>query len=138
MVGSDGMPSLQGTHPRTFGTFARVLGPFVRKGVLSLEDAVHKMTGLPAERFGIAERGLVKDSFIADLVVFDPRKVGDRSTFERPYKVAEGIHEVFVAGQSVYREGLTLPARPGKVLTCRVKRSARAAVGREPNRAVEH
>jgi N-acyl-D-amino-acid deacylase len=133
MVGSDGMPSLQGTHPRTFGTFARVLGPFVRKGVLSLEDAVHKMTGLPAKRFGVAERGQVRDGFVADLVVFDPNDVGDRSTFERPYELAAGIHEVFVAGQTVFRDGITNSERPGKVLTCRVNRPSRITVGRQPS-----
>lgn len=124
MVGSDGMPALGGTHPRTFGTFARIAGPFVRRGVLSLENAVHKMTGLTAQRFGLTDRGQVKDNFIADLVLFDPQRIGDRSTFEDSYAVAEGVHEVIIAGESVYRAGRPLAARPGSVLTCRVGRSS--------------
>jgi N-acyl-D-amino-acid deacylase len=122
MVGSDGVPSLKGTHPRTFGTFPRILGPFVRKGVLTIEDAVFKMTGLPAERFGLTDRGRIKNGFVADLVIFDPKTVADRSTFDSPYELAEGIKEVFVAGEAVYRDGQTLSAKPGKVLTCRVSR----------------
>jgi N-acyl-D-aspartate/D-glutamate deacylase len=122
MIGSDGIPSLEGTHPRTFGTFPRILGPFVRKGILSLESAVHKMTGLPAERFGLAERGRIQDGYVADLVIFDRETIGDRSTFEDPYAVSDGIQEVFVAGQSVHRDGKVLEARPGRVLTCRTNR----------------
>ena len=124
MVGSDGMPALGGTHPRTFGTFARIAGPFVRRGVLSLENAVYKMTGLTAQRFGLIDRGQVKDDFIADLVLFDPQRIGDRSTFEDSYAVADGVHEVIVAGESVYRGGQSLSAYPGAVLTCRVGRSS--------------
>ena len=121
MVGSDGIPSLNGTHPRTFGTFARVLGPFVRKGVLSLPHAVRKMTGQPAERLGLAGRGRIVDGGIADLVLFDPATVGDASTFAEPYLPSTGIAEVFVAGQSVYRDGHVLNATPGEVLTCRAR-----------------
>ncbi|KJC54078.1 hypothetical protein UP10_41155 [Bradyrhizobium sp. LTSPM299] len=121
MVGSDGMPSLTGTHPRTFGTFPRVLGSFVRKGVLTLEEAVFKMSGLPAERFGLVDRGLIRTGFVADLVIFDPESVGDRSSFASPYDLAGGIQEVFVAGHPVYRDGKTLAARPGQVLTCRTR-----------------
>jgi N-acyl-D-amino-acid deacylase len=123
MVGSDGMPSLSGTHPRTYGTFPRILGPFVRKGILSLEEAVHKMSGLPARRFGLENRGEVRDDFFADLVLFDPKTVDDKSTFEKPYDLASGIQEVFVAGQPVYRAGVALDSRPGKVLTCRIDRN---------------
>ncbi|MFL9886701.1 D-aminoacylase [Paraburkholderia agricolaris] len=123
MVGSDGMPSLDGTHPRTFGTFPRVLGPFVRSGILSIEEAIAKMTSLPARRFGLQERGEIKDGFIADLVLFDPAVIADESTFEEPYRLASGIHEVIVAGKSVHRNGENLDVLPGTVLTGRVSRA---------------
>ncbi len=124
MVGSDGMPAAAGTHPRTFGTFPRVVGPFVRRGVLSLESAVHKMTGLTAERFGLKDRGSIKNGYVADIVIFDPSTIEDTSTFEHPYVFARGIQEVLVAGQSVYRDGLSLATRPGQVLTSRVAQLA--------------
>lgn len=127
MIGSDGMPSLRATHPRTFGTFPRVIGPFVSRGVLTLQEAVFKMTGLPAERFGLVERGRIANGFIADVAIFDPNFVTDRSTFESPYQVADGIKEVLVAGETVYRNGEILPARPGRVLTCRIPTGAVAA-----------
>lgn len=124
MVGSDGMPSLEGTHPRTFGTFPRVLGPFVRSGVLSLEEAIAKMTSLPARRFGLEARGKIQNDFVADLVLFDPEIIADESTFDEPYRFASGIHEVFVAGKSVCRKGENLDVWPGTVLTGRVSRVA--------------
>lgn len=125
MVGSDGIPSLEGTHPRTFGTFARVLGPFVRSGILTLEEAIYKMTGLPAERIGLERRGRIQNDFIADLVLFDPTSIRDESTFEKPYTPSSGIHEVFVAGTSVYRDGKALDAHPGRILTCRISQRKR-------------
>ncbi|MFM0133020.1 N-acyl-D-amino-acid deacylase family protein [Paraburkholderia sediminicola] len=123
MVGSDGMPSLEGTHPRTFGTFPRVLGPFVRSGILSIEEAIAKMTSLPARRFGLEARGEIQDDFVADLVLFDPAIIVDESTFDEPYCFASGIHEVFVGGKSVHRKGENLDVLPGTVLTGRVSRA---------------
>jgi N-acyl-D-amino-acid deacylase len=86
-------------HPRYYGTYPRVLGRYVREeGLLSLEDAVRKMTSLPAERFGLAGRGRIERGALADLVVFDPDGVADRATFERPHAFSEGIDLVVVNG----------------------------------------
>ena len=86
-------------HPRYYGTFARVLGRYVREeGLLSLEDCVRKMTSLPADRFGLSGRGTIERGAFADLVVFDPERVADRATFERPHAFADGIDIVIVNG----------------------------------------
>ena len=85
-------------HPRDYGTFPRVLGPYVRDGVLSLENAVRKMTSLPADRFGLSDRGRIADGAAADLVVFDPRTVADEATFEAPHRFPTGISHVVVNG----------------------------------------
>jgi N-acyl-D-aspartate/D-glutamate deacylase len=99
MVGSDGLPHDQHPHPRLWGSFARFLGDGgVRRGLLPLEEAVRKMTALPAEVFGLRDRGLVQVGFHADLVLFDPGTVNDRATYEEPCRPAEGIREVYVNG----------------------------------------
>jgi N-acyl-D-amino-acid deacylase len=117
MVGSDGLPGMAHPHPRLWGTFPRVLGRYVRdKGVLGLEDAVHRMTGLTAETFRIAERGFLRPGCFADVVLFDPDSVEDRATFEVPCVAAAGIHALFVNGQPVWREGAVTGARPGRFL----------------------
>jgi N-acyl-D-aspartate/D-glutamate deacylase len=104
-------------HPRSYGTFPRILGRYVREErALSLEAAVHKMTGLAAERLGLAGRGLVREGYYADLVVFDPASVADRSTFERPHQPAVGIRHVLVNGQPVLVDGRLTGARPGRAL----------------------
>jgi N-acyl-D-amino-acid deacylase len=126
-VGSDGIPSAHGTHPRTFGTFAKVLGPLVRDGVLSLEQAVHKMTGLPAEQLQLHDRGAIDDGAVADLVLFDPEVVADNSTFEDPYAFCSGIEEVFIAGQPVLTDGSPTGERHGEVLTVRRAPGERSA-----------
>lgn len=113
MVGSDGGIGLR--HPRGAGTYPRILGRFVRElHWLPLEEAVRKMTSLPAQRLRLADRGLVKEGMKADLVLFDAARVIDRSTFQEPQKIAEGIEHVFVNGVEVWRAGAVTGAKPGR------------------------
>lgn len=117
MIGSDGLPHDAHPHPRLWGTFPRVLGHYARDlGLLSLEDAVRRMTGLPAERFGLEDRGLIRAGAFADLVVFDPATVTDRATFDEPTRPASGIEFVMVNGRVAFAEGSPTGARPGRVL----------------------
>ena len=117
MVGSDGLPKDEHPHPRLWGTFARVLGRYVREiGLLTLEDAVYRMTGLSAARFGFKDRGVIRAGASADLVLFDPETVIDRATFEHPVRPAAGIDMVLVNGQAVLSDGRRTPARPGRLL----------------------
>jgi len=119
MIGSDGIPGfgVNRVHPRMTGTFPRVLGRYVREeAVLSLEEAVRKMTSLPAETFGLKRKGLIKVGFDADLVVFDPRTVIDRSTFEEPNRGPAGIDHVFVNGRPAVEKNRILGATSGQVL----------------------
>jgi N-acyl-D-amino-acid deacylase len=118
MVGSDGLPHDAAPHPRLWGTFPRVLGHYARGlGLFPLETAVHKMTGLTAKTFGLAGRGVLKEGFAADIVVFDPGEVGDSATFARPIQPAAGIDAVVVNGELVWRGGKPTGARPGRVLS---------------------
>jgi N-acyl-D-amino-acid deacylase len=104
-------------HPRGYGNNARVLGRYVRElRLLTLEDAIRKMTSLPAQTFRLAGRGLVREGFAADLVVFDERTIADRATFAAPHQYPVGISYVFVNGQPVFAEGQMTPARPGEAL----------------------
>jgi N-acyl-D-aspartate/D-glutamate deacylase len=104
-------------HPRGFGTFPRILGRYVREdSVLTLEDAVRKMTSLPAQRVGLDGRGVLKQGMYADLVVFDPATVIDRATFERPQQMSEGIRFVAINGVLVLDDGRVTGARPGRAL----------------------
>jgi N-acyl-D-amino-acid deacylase len=118
MIGSDGIATLHGKpHPRLFGTFARVLGHYARDlGVLSLEEAVHKMTGLPARKFGLEDRGVVRAGAFADLVLFDPLTVDDVATYADPKRSPRGISQVWVNGTQVVRDGVHTGARPGRAL----------------------
>jgi len=118
MIGSDGIPTLgRKPHPRLWGTFARILGRYVRElGVLRLEEAVHRMTGLPAMKFGLKERGVVREGALADLVLFDPSAVADQGSFEKPEVAPAGIVHVLVNGSVVVRNGAHTGARPGRVL----------------------
>lgn len=102
-------------HPRTYGTFPRVLGRYVReRKVLSLEGAIHRMTALPARRVALHDRGTVAPGARADLVAFDPDTVADRATFERPHQYPVGIPHVWVNGVPVIRDGEHTGARPGR------------------------
>ncbi|MEU6162397.1 D-aminoacylase [Streptomyces sp. NPDC047130] len=104
-------------HPRNFGTFARVLGHYTRdRGVLQLADAVRKMTSLPASRLPLPDRGTVVPGQVADLVVLDPARITDPSTYAEPWQYATGVRDVLVAGEPVLRDGEPTHARPGRVL----------------------
>src|SRR6266404_4628404 len=125
MIGSDGSalapygPLGEGKpHPRSYGTFPRVLGEYAREQrTLPLATAVHKMTGLPAARLGLRDRGVVRPGARADLVVFDARRVADRATYEDPHRYPEGIEHVVVNGRFVVKNGEHTGSLPGKVLT---------------------
>ena len=117
MVGSDGLLTGGQPNPRTYGTFPYVLGQFVREeGLLRLEDAVRKMTAIPAQRLGLEDRGIVRDGMKADLVVFDPERVEARATFDDPKQYPEGIDYVLVNGQVVIDRGKHTGALPGRAL----------------------
>jgi dihydroorotase/N-acyl-D-amino-acid deacylase len=120
MIASDGGVEIPGRgvpHPRSYGTFARVLGVYVReKRALSLEDAIRKMTSLPAQRLGLHDRGLLRPGMKADVVIFDPERVRDRATFADPHQYAEGVSFVIVNGSVVLDDGKMTEARPGRVL----------------------
>ena len=104
-------------HPRGYGNTARVLGEYVRtRKIIPLEDAVRKMTSLPARHFGFTGRGVIAEGAAADLVVFDADRVRDAATYDKPHAYAEGIPHVLVNGTFVVREGKTTDARPGQVL----------------------
>ncbi|MBM3740419.1 MAG: D-aminoacylase [Acidobacteria bacterium] len=120
MVASDGGVPLFGRdvpHPRNYGAFTRVLARYVReKRALTMEDAIRKMTSLPAARFRIQDRGLIRPGMKADLAVFDESKLADKATFEKPHQYSEGYVHVFVNGQAVLRDGKMTGVRPGRVL----------------------
>lgn len=120
MIASDGgIPSFgfASPHPRSYGTFARVLAVYVReKGVITLEDAIRKMSGYPAQRLKLWDRGLLRPGLKADIVVFDPVKVKDRSTFEQPHQYSTGFRDVLVNGKLVLRGEALTPERSGRVL----------------------
>jgi len=115
MIGSDGLPCDPLPHPRLWGTFPRVLGRYCREeGLIPLAEAVHKMTGMPAQRFGIAQRGLIREGFFADLTLFDPAKIIDTATFAEPMRPALGIAGVWVNGVLAYNAQGPTNARQGR------------------------
>jgi N-acyl-D-amino-acid deacylase len=117
MIGSDGLPHDVHPHPRLWGTFPRVLGHYSRDlKLFSLEEAVRRMTSLTAQRFGLADRGVLREGAFADLVVFDQDKIIDRATFEQPKLPAAGIDLVLVNGTPVWRDGAETRNRPGRAL----------------------
>ena len=120
MVASDGRLSQPGNghpHPRAYGTFPIVLGEYTReKGVLDLPTAVYKMTGLPAKRLGLSNRGLIKEGYLADLTIFDPQTVNAQSTFDTPHQYPVGIPYVMVNGQLAVDGGTYKPVLAGKVV----------------------
>lgn len=120
MIASDGDIPVFGQaapHPRSYGTFARVLGVYVREQkVIGLEDAVHKMSGYPAARLKLWNRGLLRPGMKADVIVFDPDKVGDRATYEQPHQYSVGVNEVIVNGKLALHAGKVTAERPGAVL----------------------
>jgi dihydroorotase/N-acyl-D-amino-acid deacylase len=113
----DSPPPTAGVHPRAWGSAARILAKYVREErLLTLEDAIRKMTSQPAQRMGLWDRGLVRQGALADLVVFDPATIQDRATFEQPRQYATGVHFVLVNGQLVVDRGELTAARPGRAL----------------------
>jgi dihydroorotase/N-acyl-D-amino-acid deacylase len=105
------------SHPRSYGTYPRVLGRYVRdEGVISLEDAVRKMTSAVTQRLGIRDRGLLQPGCFADVVVFDPDTVADLATFEQPHQLSTGVRDVWVNGKRVLQDGRHTGATPGAVL----------------------
>ncbi len=117
MIGSDGLPGGEMPHPRLWGTFPRVLGHYSRDlGLMPLEEAVRRMTGLSASKFGLVDRGLLREGAFADLVIFDPATVIDRATFEQPATPAAGIEAVYVNGKPVWRPSAPTGELPGRVL----------------------
>ena len=121
MIGSDGIPDLRGRpHPRLYGTMPRVLGKYVReRQILTLEEAVRRMTSLACDRFGLAGRGLVREGAFADLVVFDPDTVLDLATYEEPKQEPAGIRMVVVNGAVAYEDGRHTGAGAGRMLRFR-------------------
>lgn len=124
MIGSDssakcfdGLTKKGRPHPRGFGTFPRFLGRYVRdKNLMSLSDAIHKITMLPAETFGLKGRGQIKEGMYADIVVFDPDKIIDRATFDNPFQKPDGLHHVLVNGIPAIQEGQTTGRLAGMIL----------------------
>jgi len=117
MIGSDGLPNDPRPHPRLWGTFPRVLGRYCREQQLfPLAEAIFKMTGMPAQRFRLAERGLIREGFAADLVLFDPANVMDTASFSNPVRPARGILNVWVNGVLSYTGAGATAQRAGRFL----------------------
>ena len=124
MIGSDavaisptGPMASERPHPRSYGAFTRVLGRYVReKQILTWQEAVRRMTSLPAQRLGFADRGQIAPGFIADIAVFDPLRVSDTATFADPHRLAKGVDLVFVGGNGAWEAGRTTGGRNGRVL----------------------
>jgi dihydroorotase/N-acyl-D-amino-acid deacylase len=120
MIASDGDAPIFGAgspHPRSYGTFPRVLARYVReRKTLTLEDAIRRMTSLPAARLKVTDRGLLRPGMRADIVTFDPDKIADRSEYAKPHQYAEGVRDVLVNGEFVLQESKMTGMRPGRVL----------------------
>ena len=105
------------THPRAYGNFARLLGKYVREEkAATLPDAIRRMTSLPAANLALKDRGALKPGFAADIVIFDPAKIRDHATFEKPHQLATGVRDVFVNGVQVLKDGEHTGAKPGRVV----------------------
>ncbi len=117
MIGSDGVPAGAKPHPRLYATFPRVLGRYARdEKLLTMQEAIYRMTAMPARKFHLADRGLVREGYFADLVIFDPARIADIATYENPRRYPEGLSHVLVNGTIVAREGRHTGARPGRAL----------------------
>jgi dihydroorotase/N-acyl-D-amino-acid deacylase len=104
-------------HPRSYGTYTRILGKYVREDrVMRMEEAIRKMSSAVANRLFIRDRGLIREGYYADLVIFDPKTVGDRATFENPHQVSVGVHHVYVNGIAVVENGKHTDAKPGRIV----------------------
>jgi N-acyl-D-amino-acid deacylase len=120
MFASDAGPGNYGVgvpHPRGYGNNARVLSRYVReKNILTIEDAIRKMTSLPAQTFGLKNRGLIKEGYVADILLIDENIVADQATFEQPHQYAKGFEYVVVNGKLVINKGHFTGALPGKAV----------------------
>ena len=127
-VGSDQLGVLTPdtrVHPRAYGTFARLVGPWVReRGLLDLATAIHRATGLAASILGLADRGVVAEGAVADLVLLDPHRLTDRSTYEEPTRLATGVEAVWLAGRTAIEGGIVVDDRLGRVVRRPLRRSA--------------
>ena len=116
-VATEGVFLESGPHPRTYGNFARLIGKYVREEkIITLQEAIRRMTSLPAYNIGISERGRLAPGYFADVVIFDPEKVADHATFEEPHQYSTGVWHVFVNGEQVLQNGLHTGATPGRVV----------------------
>ncbi len=116
-LAADGPLAAGAPHPRAYGSFPRVLGRYVREQrLLTREEAIRKMTSLPAERVGLRDRGVVREGAFADLVIFDPDTIVDTATYAKPHQYPEGIQHVLVNGRFVVQDGVQTDERPGRVL----------------------
>jgi N-acyl-D-amino-acid deacylase len=114
-LASEGVFIKSNTHPRAYGNVARLLGKYVREEqVISLEEAVHKLTHLSASKLKIAKRGLLQPGYYADLVIFNPKTIQDHATFDQPHQYATGVEHVFVNGEQVLENGEHTGATPGR------------------------
>lgn len=117
MVGSDGLDVGSNPHPRLYGTFPKVLKEYVReKGILTLEEGIHKMTGLSAKQFHLAEVGFIREGMRADVTIFDPNKIEDLSSYQESRKLSKGIHYVMISGQVAYKEDGPTGVRLGELV----------------------
>jgi N-acyl-D-amino-acid deacylase len=125
-IAPEGVFLKSSTHPRAYGNFARLLGRYVREErLIPLEEAVRRLSALPAENLGLDRRGRLLPDHFADVVVFDPAQVADRATFESPHQLAVGVRHVLVNGVPVLRDGAHTGAKPGRAL--RPRRAGGAA-----------
>lgn len=116
-MATEGVFLKSSTHPRAYGNFARLLGKYVREEkVISLEEAVRRLTNLPATNLGLDRRGMLKAGYFADVVIFDAKTIADRATFEQPHQYAIGMQHVFVNGQQVLKDGQHTGTKPGRAL----------------------
>jgi len=124
MIGSDsslrtmsGVLNTGHPHPRVFGTYPRVLYRYTGNGILSMQEAINKMTGMPANKLGLTNRGRITDNAFADIVIFNPKQIKDTATYEKPFSYPEGIETVIVNGEIVFNKGILTKKLPGKVLS---------------------
>jgi N-acyl-D-amino-acid deacylase len=116
-VASEGAFLEASSHPRAYGTFARFLGRYIREEkLMSLSEAIHRLSGLPAANLELQSRGLIEEGMFADIVVFDPTGIRDRATFDSPHQYATGVKQVFVNGVHVLKDGRHTGATPGRAL----------------------
>lgn len=115
-MSAEGIFLKNSAHPRAYGNFVRLIGKYVREGVLTLQEAIRRLSSLPCQTLGISKRGLLRDDYFADVVVFDPAEVRDNSTYENPHQLAAGVIHVWVNGEQVLRDGEHTGRTPGKFI----------------------